>query len=436
MRSESLDAETVIFCKNVNVEFNYSTYDYSTLKELVFQRLQGNRQVTRLSALSSIDLEVRKGESIALIGHNGSGKSTLLKVLAGIIVPTKGSTVNVVGRIAPMIELGTGFDGELSGLENIYLSCAIMGLAKRQVDKKLESIINFSELADFIHMPVKNYSSGMQARLGFACTTAVDPDILLVDEVLAVGDSNFAKKCLERINSLRSTGTTIVLVSHDPHVIRKFCDRAYVFESGLMKYSGTVDDALQKHEDLMDARRLKTLSSVERAEFERRKKLEDDRKQRANGGLSPIPDVSATLHFDQDDKSDDSVDLSRRFQIRFECMTKSAEFFDSDISVGIAIYSELGTRIGGSNNLEKLLAIPKSAFAKNLANLKFEFDEGIPFILSGNYRIVLGIHDNNLTRTILYQDFGYFSFSNSVQDFNPDRNLIKLSSVLSRIEVG
>ncbi|RZM17917.1 MAG: ABC transporter ATP-binding protein [Pedobacter sp.] len=213
-----MDSDTVILCKDVTVEFTYSNFEYSTLKELVFQRLQGKRHVTKLQALNSIDLEVKKGESVAFIGHNGSGKSTMLKVLAGIIVPRKGSELLIRGRVAPMIELGTGFDGELSGMENIYLSCAIMGLTKSEVNAKIEDIIAFSELQDFIHMPVKNYSSGMQARLGFACTTAVDPDILLVDEVLAVGDSNFAKKCLERVRNLKAGGTTVVLVSHDPHV--------------------------------------------------------------------------------------------------------------------------------------------------------------------------------------------------------------------------
>ncbi|RYZ91139.1 MAG: ATP-binding cassette domain-containing protein [Proteobacteria bacterium] len=431
-----MDADTVIFCKNVDVEFNYSNFEYSTLKELVFQRLQGKRQVTRLRALKSVDLEVKRGESVALIGHNGSGKSTLLKVLAGIIVPKKGSTVKTVGRVAPMIELGTGFDGELSGLENIYLSCAIMGLAKREVDAKLADIIAFSELNEFIHMPVKNYSSGMQARLGFACTTAVDPDILLVDEVLAVGDSNFAKKCLERVKSLRANGTTIVLVSHDPHVIKAFCDRGYVFDSGDLKFSGDVTEALQKHEDLMDERRLKALSAIERAEVERRKKLEVEKNLRSDGRSTPIPEVIASLHFDQTGKSDESIDLAKAFQIRFDLVTKNAEQFGTDITVGIAIYTELGSRIGGTNNLEKSFEMTKDELGKKHSSVSFVFSEGIPFILAGNYRLILGIHDNHLTRTVLYHDFGFHNFVNSSQAFNADRDLIRLDAVLSGIEVN
>lgn len=432
-----MNAEAVILCKNVNVEFTYSNFEYSTLKELVFQRLQGKRQITKLAALKSVDLEVRRGESIALIGHNGSGKSTLLKVLAGIIVPKKGSIVVTKGRVAPMIELGTGFDGELSGLENIYLSCAIMGLSKTEITSKVDGIIAFSELQDFIHMPVKNYSSGMQARLGFACTTAVDPDILLVDEVLAVGDSNFAKKCLERVKSLRANGTTIVLVSHDPHVIKAFCDRGYVFESGDLKFVGDVTEALLRHEELMDERALRALSTQERVEIERKRKLEKDQALRTAGKASKVPEVIANVYLEQSGNTVDEIDLIEPFKICFDLVTKGAEYFDAGISVGIALYSEQGARVGGVNTFQKSIVFTKENFSKNKhAKIFFDFDEGIPFLMSGNYKLILGIHDGRLTRTVLYHDFGTLKFINSRQKLNADRDLFTMKNYLSEIRMS
>ena len=207
------------------------------------------------------------------MGHNGSGKSTLLKVLAGIII-SDNKSFSISGRIAPMIELGTGFDGELSGYENIILSCALMGLTQEEVESRIESIVEFSELREFIDMPLKNYSSGMQARLGFACATAVDPDILLIDEVLAVGDQNFSKKCLYRIDQLRKLGTTVVLVSHDINTMKTFCSRGIVLERGKMKFDGDIETAALKHEEIMHQRFLDSMLPEQRSEYLRKTKLE------------------------------------------------------------------------------------------------------------------------------------------------------------------
>ena len=242
--------QLAISVKDVTVEYKIFEYKVTTLKEYFIRKLKGLHSFTRFQALKNVSLEIYKGESVALLGHNGSGKSTLLKVIAGIIEPPNTSIV-CNGRIAPMIELGAGFDPELSGYENVRLSCMIMGLTSSEVDARIEGIVKFADIHRFMNVPVKNYSSGMQARLGFACATAVEPDILLVDEVLSVGDSNFSKKCLSRIQELREKGTTVVLVSHSSDTVKQFCTRGYVLREGELMYNGSIDDAVYFHEKIM-----------------------------------------------------------------------------------------------------------------------------------------------------------------------------------------
>ena len=247
------DFESIVKGRAITVSYTKPSSKITSLKELFVQKIRGQYKSETLVALRNVDIEVRRGEAVALLGHNGSGKSTLLKVIAGIIDPP-GADLQVTGRIAPMIELGAGFDPELSGVENIKLACMLMGLSKRETLNRLETIIDFSELREFIQMSLKNFSSGMQARLGFACATSVDPDLLLVDEVLSVGDSNFAKKCLGRIAALRSKGTTVILVSHDLPTVRAFCERGYVLDNGEVVFEGPIDAAVDRHRDIMDAK--------------------------------------------------------------------------------------------------------------------------------------------------------------------------------------
>lgn len=243
-------SDWTVSATGVSLEYTYFEYKTHSLKEYVMQRLKGHIGRQTVQVLNGVDFHAYAGETIAIIGHNGSGKSTLLRVLAGIIEPQLGK-VTVRGRLAPMIELGTGFDPELNGIENIRLSCTLMGLGRREIERKVDSIIEFSELESYMDIPIKNYSSGMQARLGFACTTAVEPEILLVDEVLSVGDSHFAAKCLQRIERLRQAGTTIIVVSHSEELIRSLCSRAYVMSKGRMMFEGAIPEALQQHQQAM-----------------------------------------------------------------------------------------------------------------------------------------------------------------------------------------
>jgi ABC-type polysaccharide/polyol phosphate transport system ATPase subunit len=194
-------------------------------------------------------VQIAPGEAIALVGHNGSGKSTLLKTIAGVLEPSEGAAA-VQGRISPMIELGAGFDPELSGRDNIYLNGALLGFSRKQMESKFQRIVDFSELGDFIDLPVKNYSSGMYARLGFAIAQDVEPDILIVDEVLAVGDERFQEKCKRRIQDFRAAGVTFVFVSHSLPTAQELCPRAAVLHHGRLAFDGPTDAAWERYREL------------------------------------------------------------------------------------------------------------------------------------------------------------------------------------------
>lgn len=201
----------------------------STLKEVLIRRKRA--VYSELWAVRGVDLDISPGEAVGIVGRNGSGKSTLLKMLAGII-PPHGGTVETGGTVASMLELGAGFHPDFTGRENVYMNAAIHGIDEKGVDERLDEIISFAEIEDFIDMPVRTYSSGMQMRLAFAVASHVDPDILLLDEVLAVGDEAFQGKCLERMYAYRRRGGTIVFVSHDPNAVEQICDRAILMANG------------------------------------------------------------------------------------------------------------------------------------------------------------------------------------------------------------
>ena len=221
----------------------------STLKEAVVNRFRHLRSAEIFWAVRHVSLEIEPGEAIALVGHNGSGKSTLLKTIAGVLMPDEGEVL-VQGRISPMIELGAGFDPELSGRDNIFLNGALLGFSRKQMEGKFDRIVAFSELGDFIDMPIKNYSSGMYARLGFAIAQDVEPDILIVDEVLAVGDERFQEKCKARIRDFRSAGITFCFVSHNYEAARELCPRAAVLHHGRLAFDGPIGQAWERYREL------------------------------------------------------------------------------------------------------------------------------------------------------------------------------------------
>ena len=232
--------DTVIQVKDVYMHFNLMEEKVDSIKEYIVKLLKGKLLYNDFVALDHVSFEVNKGDILGLVGFNGAGKSTMLKILAGVLTPTSG-TVKVKGSVAPLIEVGAGFDPELTARENIYLNGAILGFSKSFLDKKFDSIIEFAELQNFVNVPVKNFSSGMYARLGFSIATAVQPDILIVDEVLSVGDFRFQEKCEKRIREMIQDDVTIILVSHDMGMIESLCNKVVWLDHGTIKDIGDTD---------------------------------------------------------------------------------------------------------------------------------------------------------------------------------------------------
>ena len=233
--------------KNVSMRFNLARERVDNIKEWFVRKLKGNNTaIDEFWALRDITFDIPKGDSFALIGSNGSGKSTLLKIISGILTPTSGS-VTVNGSIAPLIELGAGFDLELTGRENIFLNGAVLGHSQKLMLEKYDEIMDFSELKEFEDVPVKNYSSGMLARLGFSIATIVKPDILIVDEILAVGDQAFQAKCHKRMEDMMSGGTTVILVSHSEGDIKRICKHAAWINKSKLMFVGESEEALERY---------------------------------------------------------------------------------------------------------------------------------------------------------------------------------------------
>lgn len=239
--------DTIIEVNGVTMRFNLAEEKTDSIKEYFVKLVTGKLHFNEFYALKNVSFEVKRGEAIALIGKNGSGKSTMLKILAGVLYPTQG-TVTVNGSIAPMIELGAGFDMELTARENIYMNGAILGHNRAFMDQHFEEIVDFSELRKFLDVPLKNFSSGMIARLGFSIATIIKADILIVDEVLAVGDFRFREKCYRKIDELLDGGTTLLFVSHSAEQVRKLCPKAIWLDHGELMAFGATEEVYGMYE--------------------------------------------------------------------------------------------------------------------------------------------------------------------------------------------
>lgn len=241
--------QTIIHVKNVSMRFNLMEEKVDTLKEYVMKLLRGKIMYNEFLALDNVSFSVSQGDVFALVGFNGAGKSTMLKIIAGVLQPTEGS-VEVQGKIAPLIEVGAGFDPDLTARENIYLNGALLGHKKAYLDEHFQDIIAFAELEKFVDVPVKNFSSGMYARLGFAIATESRPDILIVDEVLSVGDYQFQDKCHRRISEMIAQGTTVLMVSHDINTIKSMCTRAAWFDHGKLIAVGPALEICERYQHI------------------------------------------------------------------------------------------------------------------------------------------------------------------------------------------
>lgn len=236
--------------ENVSVMFNLNKEKVDNVKEYFIKLITRKLRFTEFWALQDVSFTIEKGERLGVLGFNGAGKSTLLKTVAGVLKPTKGS-VEVEGVIAPLLELGAGFDSNYTGKENIFLYGATMGYSRKYIEERYDEIVAFSELGDFINVPIKNYSSGMRARLGFSIATAVEPEVLILDEVLSVGDAKFKAKSEKKVKSMFAKGVTVLFVSHNTPQVRRLCDKAIILDHGKIIAYGEVNEVCDKYDELV-----------------------------------------------------------------------------------------------------------------------------------------------------------------------------------------
>lgn len=350
-------------------------------------------------ALNDINIEVKQGDTIGLLGHNGSGKSTLLKCIAGVLRPSTGS-ITLEGRIAALLELGAGFHPDLTGRENVYLNAALLGLTRKDVDKRFDDIVAFAELEQFIDNQVKFYSSGMYVRLGFSVAVSVEPEILLVDEVLAVGDEAFQRKCLDRVRRLQREGRTIVFVTHGADLVRQICDCAVVLDHGEIVASGTAGEAVRAFREHL-------LRKSERGD------QLDPAAQAALAETEPVTEIAGDGNEQIVLSHGDTQESLRNFQIRINSVTfrhhndaershllpdeplvmevnYSSKIPMDDVVFGIAVYDLEGFMLVGTNT--KFLGMELSDWpAEGVAKFSFE---RIP-LLDGDYLVTLGVHSKD-----------------------------------------
>jgi lipopolysaccharide transport system ATP-binding protein len=378
----------VVEFHNVSKHFTLDTQRPRSLQETFVHLLKRTpkRQAEAFWALRGVSFQVHAGESLALIGANGSGKSTALKLISRIILPTSGS-VAVSGRVAALLELGAGFHPDLTGRENVELNGSILGLSRSFIRKQMDKIIEFAELDRFIDVPVRNYSSGMLMRLGFSVATAFQPDILLIDEVLAVGDQTFQDRCLRRIKDIQESGATIVLVSHDLGSVQKLCQRAIWLSDGVAQADGTTEavashylEAAWSHEQTYEK------SKPELAE-------DGDRATSAHShvgrwGSGEIRIVKAKI-LGSDGAAKGVFKTGERFTVR---MWYQASHPIAKPAFGISIYDEQGNRINGPNTVWGDYSIP-------VVNGRGYVEYGIDLLplLPGQYDLTVAIYDQYIT---------------------------------------
>ncbi len=330
----------------------------------------GRNRYQEFKALDDINLDIEAGTTVGLLGHNGSGKSTLLKCIAGIIQPTAG-TVRTTGRLAALLELGAGFHPELSGRENVYLNGSVLGLRRADVDKVFDEIVDFAGLEQFIDTPVKHYSSGMYVRLGFAVAINVDPEILLVDEVLAVGDEAFQRKCIDKVRAFQAESRTIVVVTHAADLVRQMCHRAAALDHGQLVIEGDPNEVIRTfRERLMSG--VKSAAEVDH--------------QLATSELSPVWGRVRIAEAEVIYAGPEHAHAAPGEPMRIDVSLESAEAVE-DVVVGLAVYSSMGQLVYGTNT-DILGAELGSVSGRKVVSFRFE---QVP-LLDGTYTVTIGLH--------------------------------------------
>jgi len=368
------------------IEINHLTKKYDMYKK-PSDRLKEALSPTRKTyhevfyALNDVNVEVKKGEMIGFIGENGSGKSTILKIITGVLTPSEGE-VKIEGNIAALLELGSGFNPEYSGYENIFLNGMVLGFSREEMADKVDDIINFADIGDHLYQPVKTYSSGMFVRLAFAVAINVDPDILIVDEALAVGDLEFQLKCMEKFTELRNAGKTILFVSHDVNAVRRFCDRVYWLKNGVVESEGETMEITETYENFLKKKSLKSIdrenSSSE--DFSAYDIVEVKSAELLDGDLQPLEII----------EQDSKVVVKVTYNVKDESIKKPV--------LGVAIRTVDNNYVCGLNTLLDEESIPWKK-GENVFYLEYEKMA----LLGGEYYFDVALFEENATVPLVYK---------------------------------
>lgn len=403
---------TAISVEAVSKRFKLYDVKSRTIKDRV---LSGNKGRKDFWALEDVSIEVAEGETLGLIGHNGSGKSTLLKCIGGILQPTSG-IIRTKGRVASLLELGAGFHHELTGRENVYLNASILGLTRADIDTRFDEIVDFSELHKFIDNPVKTYSSGMFVRLGFAVAVNVDPDILLVDEVLAVGDEAFQARCLERVRDFQRDGRTIVFVTHGVELVRQICDRAAVLNAGRVIAVGDPGECIRRFRDTLMNRSawyskddlLDEPAAMEMALHLRSEQVKiTEVKFSSNGSEAAVENEALQVE----------PDSQLTVEVHYEAPRPVA-----DVAMSLHLFSPSGAVLFGTNNDQ--LGHPFEGGLSGTGVVSFKI-ASLP-LLNGTFTLSIGVHE--------HAGEVVFDFSEHRIDVNQDGHAAGILSMTVEVE--
>lgn len=360
---------------NVSKKFTLRRERARSFQETALAFLRGrDNSKEELWALKDVSFAVERGQTLGIIGPNGSGKSTVLKLISRILEPTSGR-IDVQGRISALIELGAGFHPDLTGRENVYLNGSLLGLSREEMEAKFDRIVEFSELEKFIDVPIKHYSSGMYMRLGFAVAIHVDPDVLLIDEILAVGDQAFQNKCLAKIGELKSQGVTIVFVSHDLEAVRNLCTSAIWLENGVIQESGTTDRVIDCYLD--------NVTAVTEARLSREQRIGDNENRWGSGEV----EITNVRFLDGQGKERRAFKTGERMvvRLRYHAHTEIRQPV-----FGLAIYSSDGVQINGPNTKFSDYTVES---VEGTGEIDYIVDM-LP-LLKGNYELSVAVHDQD-----------------------------------------
>ena len=368
------------------IEINHLTKKYDMYKkpsDRLKEALSPTRKVYHdvFYALNDVNVEVKKGEMIGFIGENGSGKSTILKIINGVLTPSEGE-VKIEGNIAALLELGSGFNPEYSGYDNIFLNGMVLGYSREEMAEKVDDIINFADIGDHLYQPVKTYSSGMFVRLAFAVAINVDPDILIVDEALAVGDLEFQLKCMEKFTELRNAGKTILFVSHDVNAVRRFCDRVYWLKNGVVEAEGETMEITEDYENFLKKKSLKTVDrdNSTSEEFSAYDIVEVKSAELLDGDLQPLEII----------EQDSKVVVKVTYNVKDDSIKKPV--------LGVAIRTVDNNYVCGLNTLLDEESIPWKK-GENVFYLEYEKMA----LLGGEYYFDVALFEENATVPLVYK---------------------------------